>query len=160
MQPHAPKGRLSMNHQHVSLLVLLDLSSAFDTIDHTILRNRLQPHFGMCDYSLSWFESYLSDRTQFVSIKGPNSSNIPVHHGVPQGSCLGLLLFSLYTCPLFELIRSHIHSMHCYADNVQVYLSFKPDYYIYNIRRTRKSLFKRVCETLVNALFTSRLDYS
>ena len=67
---------LSMNRQHVSLLVLLDLSSAFDTVYHTILLNRLQSHFGICGSSLSWFESYLSGRTQFVSIKGSNSINI------------------------------------------------------------------------------------
>ena len=68
-----------------------------------------------------------SDRTQFVSIKGSNSSNIPVEHGDPQGSCLGPLLFSLYTSPLFDLIRSHLPDMHYYADDTQVYISLKPD---------------------------------
>ena len=117
---------LSMNHQHVSLLVLLDLSSAFDTVDHTILLNRLQSHFGICDSTLPWFESYHSDWTHFVLIKGSNSSNVPVQHGIPQGSCLGPLLVSLYTIPLFEVISSHLRDMHCYADDTQVYLSFKP----------------------------------
>ena len=99
---------ISMNRQHVSLLVLLDLSSAFDTVDHTNQLNRLQSHFGISGSSLSWYESYLTDRTKFVSIKGSDSTNIPGQHEVPQGSCLGPLLFSLYTSPLFYLIRSQL----------------------------------------------------
>ena len=89
---------LSMNRQPVSLLVLLDLSSAFDTVDHTILPNRLQAHFGICDSSLSMFESYLFCRTQFVLIKGYNSSNLPIQYGIPQGFCLGP--FSLAFIPV------------------------------------------------------------
>ena len=118
---------LNMNKQHITFLVLLDLSSAFDTIDHTILLNRLRTDFGICDSSLSWVQSYLSGRTQSVSINSTNSSSFPVEFGVPQGSCLGPLLFTLYTSPLFELIKSHLPSMHCYADDTQIYLSFKPD---------------------------------
>ena len=87
-----------MNLLHLFLLVLLDHSLAFDTVDHTFLLNRLQSHFGICDSSLSWFESYLSDRTQFVSIKGSNSSNIPVKHGVLR--VLVLVRFSLASIPV------------------------------------------------------------
>ena len=58
---------------------------------------------------------------QFFSIKGSNSSNHPVQYGIPQGSCLGPLLFSLYTSPLFDLIRSHL------PDDTKVYFSFKPN---------------------------------
>ena len=88
----------SMNRQHVSLLILLDISSAFGTVDHTIY-SIFSSLFGLSDSSLSWFESYLSDRIQFVSIKGSNSSNIPVQHGI-------------YTCPPFEIIRSHLPDFH------------------------------------------------
>ena len=242
---------LSMNRKHVTLLVILDLSSAFDTVDHTILLSRLGTQFGICESSLSWFKSYLSGRSQFVSINGTKSSDTPVEFGVPQGSCLGPLLFTLYTSPLFEMIKSHLPDIHCYADDTQLYFSFKPDstssansalstiqscitnvrswlltnrllindtkteflvigtrqqltkvqidsisvgesqipsskevknlgtwfdntlsmstqvskvasscfFFIYNIRRIRKYLSKEVCETLVNALVTSRIDY-
>ena len=117
---------LSMNRQHLSLLVLLDLSSAFDTVYHTILLNRLQSHFGICDSSLSWFESYFSGRTQFVSINVSNSSNVPAQHGVHQGSCLSPLLFCLYTSSLFDLIKSHLPDMHCYAEDLRSIFLLNP----------------------------------
>ena len=118
---------LNMNQQHLTLLVLLDLSSAFDTVDHTILLTRLQSDFGICGPPLSWFESYLSNRTQSVLIVGKSSPELPVLHGIPQGSCLGPLLFTLYTSPLFNLVRKHLPVMHSYADDTQLYLSFRPD---------------------------------
>ena len=66
---------LNMNRQHVTLLVFLDLSSASDTVDHTILLKRLRMCFGISGTALSWFESYLSDRKQYVSVNGVSSSD-------------------------------------------------------------------------------------
>ena len=118
---------LKIKRQHVSLLVLLDLVSAFDTFDHMFLLSLLQSHFGICKSPLLWFESYLSGRTQFVSINGSKSSDIPVRHGVLQGSCLGPLLFTLYTSNLLVRDKSHLPDMQCYVDDTQLFLSFKPD---------------------------------
>ncbi len=80
----------------ISLLVLLDLSAAFDTIDHNMLIDRLQNYTGVQGQALRWFRSYLSDRYHFVYLNGEASQLSPVKYGVPQGSVLGPLLFSLY----------------------------------------------------------------
>ena len=86
---------LNMNRQHVTLFVLLNLSAAFDTIDHGILLERLRSAFGVRDTALYWFASYLSGRTQQVSIDGTLSTKFDyLECGVPQGSCLGPLLFA------------------------------------------------------------------
>ena len=94
---------LNMNRQHVTLLVLLDLSATFDTIDHGILLERLGHAFGVQDMALSWFTSYLTGRTQQVSIDGTLSTKFNSECGVPQGSCLRPLLFIIYAGKIFEI---------------------------------------------------------
>ena len=115
---------MSMNEQHVTLLVLLDLSAAFDTIHHHKLIGRLESDLGITDYALAWFKSYLSDPFQHVSVNGSLSDQ---KLDVPQGSCLGLLLFTIYTRKLFQIVERHLPQVHCYADDTQLYVSFSPN---------------------------------
>ena len=88
----------------VTLLGLLDLSAAFDTVDHDILIRRLQSTFGISGTPLEWVTSFLGGRTQEVVFQGRRSATSTVTGGVPQGSVLGALLFLLYTTELFAII--------------------------------------------------------
>ena len=116
-----------MNSQRVTLLVLLDLSAAFDTVDHGILLRRLRTSFGIRGKALEWFSSYLLGRSQHILFDGVKSDSFDLRFGVPQGSCLGPLLFVVYASKLFEIIQAHLPDAHCFADDTQLYLSFKPD---------------------------------
>ena len=106
--------------------MLLDLSAAFDTVDHTLLLERLNSFIGLSGAALNWFHSYLTDRTQHVSLGGTSSKSTAVSCGVPQGSVLGPLLFRIYLLPLGLLLRSLNISFHFYADDTQIYLSCLP----------------------------------
>ena len=118
---------LNMNNQCVTLLILLDLRAAFDTVNHDTMLRRLEYTFGIQGKALSWFASYLSGRTQRIMINESKSKPFSLECGVPQGSCLGPLLFTLYTSELFEIIKYYLPMIYCYADDSQVYISFTPN---------------------------------
>ena len=122
----------AMSQQQVTGLCLLDLSAAFDTIDHTILLHRLQSWFGFTDTVLSWIQSYLSFRSFTVDINGIKSPS-KLLYGVPQGSVLGPLLFILYTTPLSSIISQSSVDHKLYADDTQLFLSFSADAFSENI---------------------------
>ena len=117
----------SVNKGNISVLALLDFSSAFDTIDHPILVHRLHTDFGFTDTVLQWFSSYLSNRTHYISLSNHCSAFAPVHSGVHQGSVLGPILFTMYIKPLSAIIDSHSVIHHSFADDLQLQMSALPD---------------------------------
>ena len=114
-----------MDSGNVTALIMLDMSSAFDTVDHSTLIHRLKL-LGIKDTALDWFVSYLSDRSQYVRIGNSTSGKTVLMFGVPQGSVGGPLLFSLYLQPISMIFQKHAVNYHCYADDIQLYVSFQP----------------------------------
>ncbi|KXJ21300.1 putative RNA-directed DNA polymerase from transposon X-element [Exaiptasia diaphana] len=112
----------AIDQQQEVVLVLLDLSSAFDTIDHEALISRLQCRYGISGTALKWFRSYLIGRSQQVAIKDSLSQEKNLQFGVPQGSVLGPLLFSLFFAPLEDVILAHGLSVMTYADDTVVFV--------------------------------------
>jgi len=113
--------------RHVTLLGLLDLTAAFDCVDHDLLLLRLERKFGLTGSVLEWTRSFLVGRTQQVAYNGKLSPVQSVKYGVPQGSVLGPLVFVLYTTELHQIVADHGLKLHQYADDCQVYVASLAD---------------------------------
>ena len=105
--------------------MLLDLTAAFDTIDHNILMRRLHG-YGLCGDVHAWLTSYLRNRTNVVRVKSSVSQLNTITTGVPQGSVLGPILFNAYGAPLAKLLQQRNMQHHLYADDTQLYVTFPP----------------------------------
>ena len=104
---------MAMDNQEVTCLVLLDLSASFNMVDHSILLNHLENHFGIRGMALQWIESYCTNGSQRVVIGDMNTTgakleSMSLKFGVLQGSVLGQILFTLYTCPLGQICAKHV----------------------------------------------------
>lgn len=115
---------MNMGRQQVTVLVLLDLSAVFDTVDHRILLHRMETSLVSLVLCCSGLDRILP-RSQRVAFGEGLSEMLP--YGVPQGSCLGPLLFIVYSSKLFDIIKGYLPTVHAYADNTQFYLSFQPN---------------------------------
>ena len=117
----------ALDNDSISVLLLLDLSAAFDTLDHQILHSRLNSVFGIQSTALQWFHSYLSDRYQSTSVNNLSSSPSQLMYGVPQGSVPGPILFILYTTPLSDIIANHSVNHQLFSDDTQLQKSAPPN---------------------------------
>ena len=131
-QPHGLTLNVSnfilheMDGGNVTAMLLLDLSSAFDTVNHTILLNTLMS-FGVKGQAYHWFKSYLSCHSQIVCINRSTSNSAPLTCGVPRGSVGGPTLFSIYLIGLQHILQRYSVHNHIYADDIQLFVSFKPN---------------------------------
>jgi len=112
---------LALDFGDIAVLTLLDLSAAFDSVDHATLLQWLQISYGLGGSVIAWFASYLNNRTQYVRLPATRSTELAVLCGVPQGLVLRPILFLLNTADLLQLVRRHQLHPHAYADDTQIY---------------------------------------
>ena len=105
-----------------TVLLSLDISAAFDTINHSTLLDRITQDFGICGSAVIWLQSFISDRQQYVAVDAEQSTPVNCSSGVPQGSVLGPLLFAMYIPPVGNVVAAHSLCYHQYADDTQLYM--------------------------------------
>ena len=123
-QPYSEFSPTSTLHAidlgQVSLLALLDVSAAFDTVDHGILLERLSTSYGLSCMAYAWLESYITGREHIIHVGNPHSPPSKILYGVPQGSVLGPVLYVLYTSDVARLFEALDLGAHLYADDTQL----------------------------------------
>ena len=118
--------QIEISNKKMVALIALDLSSAFDTIDHSLLTNKLKKDFGISNNVLKWLNSYLTNRTFAVRIIDVEGQPVLLLFGVPQGSILGPLLFILYIHDMARIAADYGLKIHFYADDSEMYIGFSP----------------------------------
>jgi len=111
----------------LSAVCLLDLTAAFDTVDHDLLLLRLERQFSLRSVTLLWFRSYLCGRSYRVGFAGAASRTVFVACSVPQCSVLGPRLFIMYSANLADKAEEHDVNIHGYADDTQLYVHCRPE---------------------------------
>ena len=115
---------MALANNSCAVVVMLDLSAAFDVIDHPILMARHS--YGITGQALQWFQSYLHNRSQSVNIGNVQSVDKFLSFGVQQGSVFGPQKYCMFSKPIGQICKRHIMNYHCYADDTQAYLVIKP----------------------------------
>ena len=115
---------LALDRGHATILAMVDVSAAFDAVDHERLLERHNQYFGMTGKALDWMASYLHGRTQTVAVESYKSNECTVTSGFPQGSVLGGKKFTMYSSPISNVIEAHGMKYKYYADDGQEYISF------------------------------------
>ena len=152
---------LNMVKGSVTVLTLLDLLAAFDTIDHTILLERLNIYYGISELALGWFKSYLLGRTHSFKVGSTLSHPAALQYGVPQGSVLGPILFSLYTNPISLIIYSPGSiNYHFYANDIQLYITLSPANFSHSIQKLKNCLNEIQNFMFKNKFYSHRLPKS
>ena len=105
-----------------AILLMLDLSGTFDSIDHNILLSQMFNVYGITDNAFDWFRSYLTGRIRRVFIEDAVTVDQELGFGVPQGSVLGTKIYCMYAKPVSDIIQRHGLYHHSYADGTQLYI--------------------------------------